>query len=399
MFPQVHHRLLALAGCVMSLALAASCSKSPEDAQKSGGGKGGGGGAVPITAAEVVKKDMPVVLPGIGNVRAFSTVSLKPRVSGQIAEIHYKEGQFVKQGDLLVTLDPKPFQVALAQAKAKQNQVGTQLALAQKQADRYVALQKSGAVAKEQLDQVQSDLKVAQANAEAEKASVEAAELQLSYCTIYSPMAGRVGRRVVDAGNVIKADDTELVVINQLQPIEVVFSVPEQYLGVISKEMAKGPLKAGITLSGNSATQASGELTFVDNAVKPATGTIELKAAFPNKDFTLWPGQFGEVMLTLSTQKDAIVTPAVAVQTGQKGPYVFVVKPDKTVEVRDVVVERTVGDESVIQKGLNPGETVVVDGHLRLFPGAKVELKPPVGGEAPPVEAAGKQVANTNTRP
>jgi multidrug efflux system membrane fusion protein len=394
MFPQVHHRLLALAGCVISLTFAA-CSKSPEGAQKGGGGRGGGGGAVPVTAADVVKKDMPVMLPGIGNVRAFSTVSLKPRVSGQIAEIHYKEGQFVKQGDLLVTLDPKPFQVALAQAKAKQNQVGTQLALAQKQAERYISLQKSGAVAKEQLDQVQSDLKVAQANAEAEKASVEAAELQLSYCTIYSPMAGRVGRRVVDAGNVIKADETELVVINQLQPIEVVFSVPEQYLGVISKEMAKGPLKAGITLSGNGATQTSGELTFVDNAVKPATGTIELKAAFPNKDFSLWPGQFGEVMLTLSTQKDATVAPAVAVQTGQKGPYVFVVKPDKTVEVRDVVVERTVGDESVIQKGLNPGESVVIDGHLRLFPGAKVELKPPVGGEVPPAEAAGKQVANT----
>lgn len=382
----------ALAGCVVCLALAA-CSKSPEGAP--GGGGGRGSGAVPVTVSEVLKKDMPVVLPGIGTVRPFSTVSVKPRVSGQIDRIHYREGQFVKEGDLLVTLDPKPFEVALAQAKAKQNQVGTQLLLAQKQADRYASLQRSGAVAKEQLDQVQSDLKIAQANAEAEKASVQAAELQLSYCTIRSPMAGRVGRRVVDAGNVIKADETELVVINQLQPIEVVFSVPEQFLGAISREMAKGPLKAGITPNENVGRQTSGELTFVDNTVKSATGTIELKAAFPNKDLTLWPGQFGEVTLTLSLQKGATVAPATAIQTGQKGSYVFVVKPDKTVEMRPVVVERTVGDESVIHKGLNPGESVVIDGHLRLFPGAKVELKPPVGSEAPPAETTGKQVANT----
>jgi multidrug efflux system membrane fusion protein len=370
----------------------AACSKSPEGAK---GGGGRGGGAVPVTASDVVKKDMPVVLPGIGNVRPFSTVSVKPRVSGQIAEIHYKEGQFVKQGDLLVTIDPKPFEVALAQARAKQNQVATQLALARTQAERYVGLQKSGAVAKEQLDQVQSDLKVAQANAAAEDASVEASQLQLSYCTIRSPIAGRVGRRVVDAGNVINADTTELVVINQIQPIEVVFSVPEQYLGVISKEMAKGTLKAGISPNENVGQQTMGELTFVDNTVKAATGTIELKAAFPNKDLTLWPGQFGEVALTLSVEKDATVAPATSIQTGQKGTYVFVVKPDKTVEMRDVVVERTVGDESVIQKGLNPGESVVIDGHLRLFPGAKVELKPPVGSEGPAPEAAGKQVANT----
>ncbi|MEZ0275607.1 MAG: efflux RND transporter periplasmic adaptor subunit [Roseimicrobium sp.] len=390
MFSQFHHPI-ALAGCVVCLALAA-CSKSPEGAQ---GGGGRGGSAAPVTVSEVLKKDMPVVLPGIGNVRPFSTVSVKPRVSGQIAQIHYKEGQFVKEGDLLVTLDPKPFEVALAQAKAKQNQVLTQLNLAQTQADRYATLQKSGAVAKEQLDQIQSDLKVAQANAEAEKASVQAAELQLSYCTIKSPMAGRVGRRVVDAGNVIKADETELVVINQLQPIEVVFSVPEQFLGVISKEMAKGPLKAGITPNENVSLQATGELTFVDNTVKAATGTIELKAAFPNKDLTLWPGQFGEVTLTLSMQKDATVAPAMAIQTGQQGPYAFVVKPDKTVEVRPVVVERTVGDESVIEKGLTPGESVVVDGHMRLFPGAKVELKPPVGSEPPAAATTGKQVANT----
>ncbi len=384
-------RLLAQAATAVLLLLgAAACSKKEEAAQ----GKGRGGGTVPVTAGEVVKKDMPVVIPGIGNVRAYSTVSVKPRVSGQVAGIFFKEGQFVKEGDMLVAIDPKPFEVALAQARAKQNQAETQHRLAQTKVERYRNLEKSGAVAKEELDQLQSDLQVAQANADAEKASVQAAELQLSYCSIKSPLSGRAGRRVVDAGNVVRADETELVVIHQLQPIEVIFSVPEQHLVAISREMARGTLKVGISLTENRKQETEGVLTFVDNAVKPATGTVELKGAFPNKDLTLWPGQFGEVLLTLSVQKDAIVAPTVAVQTGQKGPYVFVIKEDKTVEVRPVVVERTVGDESVIKEGLRPGESVVVDGHMRLFPGAKVELKPPVGEEPKPVR--GEQVANAH---
>lgn len=379
----------AIATVLLPLLLAlAACSKSDEAGQ----GNAKPGAAAPVTAGSVVKKDVPVIIPGIGNVRAFSTVSVKPRVSGQIAEIHYKEGQFVKKGDLLVTIDPKPFEVALAQAKAKQNQAGTQLELAKTQAGRYATLEKSGAVAKEELDQLQSNLKVAEANAAAEAATVQAAELRLSYCTIVSPISGRVGRRVVDAGNVVREDETELVVIHQLQPIEVVFSVPEQNLGSISREMAKGTLKVGIAPNEQAVQEVAGELTFVDNAVKSATGTIELKATFPNKDLSLWPGQFGEVMLTLSVEKDATVAPATAIQTGQQGQYAFVIKEDKTVEMRPVEVERTVGAETVIKKGLNPGDSVVVDGHMRLFPGARVVLKPPVGEEPKPV--AGEQVAN-----
>lgn len=378
---------------VLGVGALAACSKSPDAAAQGKGGRGGGG-AVPVVVAEVVKADMPVTLPGIGTVKAFSTVSLKPRVSGQIAKIHYSEGQNVKEGDLLINMDPKPFEAILAQAKAKQNQVNTQLDLAKTQADRYAGLAKSGAVAKEALDQAQSALKVAQANAEAEKAAVQAAELQLAYCTISSPISGRVGRRVVDAGNVVKADETELVVIHQLQPINVIFSVPEQNLGAITREMAKGPLKVSVAPNENVSTETQGQLSFMDNAVNAATGTVDLKATFPNKDLSLWPGQFGEVKLTLSVQKDATVAPSVAVQTGQQGTYVFLVKGDKSVEVRPVTVERIVDDKSVISKGLEPGEMVVVDGHMRLFPGAKVDLKPPVGEEAKPA-APEEQVANT----
>jgi multidrug efflux system membrane fusion protein len=213
--------------------------------------------------------------------------------------------------------------------------------------------------------------------------------LQLDYCTIAAPIDGRVGRRLVDAGNVVKANETDLVVINQLQPIEVVFSVPEQHLAEIQRFVAQGPLKVAAHPYGRAEQNAEGAMTFVDNTVKPLTGTIDVKASFPNADFALWPGQFAEVALTLTTQRGVVVAPTMAVQTGQNGQYAYVVTPAQTVELRAVTIDRTMGSETVIREGLAAGERVIVDGHLRLTPGAKVQEKPPVGVTPTAAQTAG----------
>lgn len=364
--------------CLLASAcLLTSCGPGAAAPGKSAGGPP----VVPVVVGEVMKKDMPVVLPGIGNVRAFSEVSVKPRVSGQIAKVLFKEGQEVNEGDILLTIDPQPFEVALTQARARLAQAQSVAELAETRAGRGETLQKSGAVAREEMDQLESAVRVAKANVEVENAAVRGAELELAYCTIRSPIRGRTGRRVADAGNVVKADETELVTIHQLRPIEVVFSLPEQHLGDITREMAKGALQVTVSPNENTRQEALGELTFIDNTVKAATGTIDVKAVFPNENLALWPGQFGKVTLTLSTEKDATVVPSAAVQTGQTGSFVYVIKQDSTAEVRPVKVERTVQDLAVIREGVSAGEIVVVDGQLRLTPGAKVEIKPPVGSE------------------
>jgi len=242
-----------------------------------------------------------------------------------------------------------------------------------------VPLGKTGAVPKEQLEQLQSTSRAATAGAEAAEAAVKEAEIQLGYCTIKAPIGGRTGRRMIDAGNVVAANTTELVLVNQITPIEVVFAVPEQALADIRRFMSERKLGVIATPSGPEGKAATGELTFVDNAVKPASGTIDVKATFPNEDLVLWPGRFVEVALTLTSEPNAIVVPVVAVQTGQQGQYVFVVKPDKTIEMRPVELARTLNNEAVIRKGLAAGESVVTDGHIRIAPGAKVELKPAVG--------------------
>lgn len=365
------------------LASVAACKKSEPAAR--------GSGAVPVTTAEVVQKDMPMNLAAIGTVRPSATVSVKPRVGGQVASVEFTEGQNVKQGDILLLLDTKPYEVALAQARAALGQVRAQADNADQQARRYAELGKSGTAAKEQIDQVVATAKAARANVAAGEAAVEEAQLQLDYCTIRAPIGGRVGRRVVDAGNVVQANATDLAVINQLQPIEVVFSVPEQHLAEIQKFVAQGPLQVTAHPYGRKEQRAQGQLTFVDNTVKPLTGTIDVKASFPNDDFALWPGQFAEIALTLTTQQGAVVAPTTAVQTGQNGQYAFVITPEQTAEFRKVTVERTAKDEVMIREGLKAGERVVVDGHLRLTPGAKVQIKPPVGSETPAVQSAAKR--------
>jgi multidrug efflux system membrane fusion protein len=331
--------------------------------------------AVPVTVAKALKKTVPIELSAIGTAEAYSTVSIKGQVNAVLKEVHFKQGDFVKKGDLLFTLDARPFQASLAQAQANLARDKAQADLTVVQAERYKKLYDEGISPKEQYDQMQANAAAQQGSVHADEAAVESAKLQLQYCEIYSPVDGRTGALQVYPGNLVKENDVPvLVVINQIAPLYEDFSVPEQYLGVIKKYMTAGRLQIEATPYGDTAPE-TGYLTFVDNTVDNTTGTIKLKGTFENADHRLWPGQFSTVALRLSEQENATVVPAQAVQTGQNGDFVFVIKPDQTAESRPVKVARTLGTESVIAKGIEPGETVVTDGQLRLIPGIKVQIK------------------------
>jgi multidrug efflux system membrane fusion protein len=332
--------------------------------------------AVPVTIGKVVQKTVPVQLRAIGNVEAYSTVSVKSQIGGELIRIHFKEGQDVKKGDILFTIDPRPYEAALKQAEANLARDTAQLENARVDARRYGELVSKGYVAQQQYDQIQTNAAALEATVLADKAAVENAKLQLSYCFIHFPIDGRTGSLLSHQGDMIKANaDNPMVVINQIQPIYVTFSIPEQHLQQIKRYMAEGKLKGEAIIPGDENSPVQGIVTFVDNTVDTSTGTIKLKGTFENKGKRLWPGQFVNVVLTLTTQPDAIVVPSQAVQTGQQGLYVFVVKSDLTVESRPVVIGRNLDGEVVIEKGLEPSEQVVTDGQLRLVPGAKVEIK------------------------
>ncbi len=341
--------------------------------------------AVPVTVGSAVKKAVPVELRVVGTVKAFSTVSVKAQVEGELLSVHFREGQKVKAGDPLFTIDPAPFEARLKQAQANLARDRAQLENAKKDMDRYASVVKKGYVSGEDYDRVRTVVATLEAAILADEALVENARLSLKYCYISSPLSGYTGELKVHRGNLVKANDNDnpLVTINQTSPIYVAFPVPEGNLPEIRKYMASGKLPVWAGAPGDRAQPARGELASIDNTVDPATGTIQLKAAFANSDARLWPGQFVNVVLKLSTQAGAIVVPSQAVQTGQDGQYVFVVKPDLSAEYRPVTVERAFADELVIAKGVSPGEKVVTDGHLRLTPGAKVKLVQGVqkGGE------------------
>ena len=331
---------------------------------------------VPVTAAAVIQKTVPVQIRAIGNVEAYSTVSVKSQIGGILMRVHFREGQDVRKGDILFTIDPRPYEASLRQAEANLAKDNAQLENAREEVRRYGELVKRGYVAQEQYDQIQTNSASLGATVNADKAMLENARLQLKYCYIYSPITGRTGNLISNEGNLIKANaDASMVIINQIQPIYVTFSVPEQYLSEIKKYMSGGKVKVQAFITKGEENPEEGILTFVDNTVDPATGTIKLKGTFLNKVKRLWPGQFVDVVMILTTQPDALVVPTSAVQTGQKGQYVYVVKDDLTVEDRVITVGRTLNSEIVIDKGLQAGERVVTDGQLRLVPGAKVEIK------------------------
>jgi multidrug efflux system membrane fusion protein len=386
---------------------------------------------IPVTVATATQKDVPVQLRIIGKVEAYSAVAIRSLVEGELWKVYFQEGQDVQKDNLLLSIDPRPFEAALRQAEAnlerdqalvrqaeanltrdlaQVNQAEANLAKnlaqarnAEDQAKRYAILAEKGYVAKEQYDQVRTNWESLAATVQADKAAIENAQatlqankaalenaravvrasgaavettrIQLGYCSVRSPLNGRTGSLLVQPGNIIKANDVPIVVINQITPIYVTFAVPEQNLPEIKKHMTGGALKTEAVIPGDEKPPEQGVLTFVDNAVDTATGTIKLKGTFENKGKRLWPGQFVNVVLTLTIRANAILVPSQAIQTGQEGQYVFVVKPDLTVESRAVAVEHSLDKLTVVAKGLQPGETVVTDGHLRLVSGGKVEVK------------------------
>lgn len=402
--------LWILAFTAINLALFTGCSNSGAAGSGAPGGKEGGkggrkgaGGDVPVTVAVASQKNVPVEVQVIGNVEALSTISLKAQVTGQLTEVHFKEGDYVKKDDLLFKIDPRPLEAALHQMEANlskdeaslgQSQANlardtAQMNYAEKQANRYAELFKGGIISRDQSEQlranadataqaVQADkaaIESAKATIGASRAGVENARVQLGYTIIKSPITGRTGNLTVKQGNVVTANNMELITINEVEPIYVTFSVPEAQLSGVKRYMAQGQLMVRARPQDEQADIETGVLTFVDNAVDPTTGTIKLKGTFQNKDHKLWPGEFVKVTLRLTTQQNAVVVPNQAVQTGQNGSFVYVVKQDRTVDSRPVTTGSRVDQDMVIESGLEVGETVVTEGQLRLAPGSRIVLR------------------------
>jgi membrane fusion protein, multidrug efflux system len=417
----VGKRFLILSLCLVATLAVAACTSgtSAETPNRGGGGgrggrggrgRGGDAGPAPVVTAKVSEKDVPVDIAAIGNVEAYATISVRAQVTGQLTAIGFQEGDFVKQGQQLFTLDRRPFEAALAMAEANltrdkalmaqsEAQLSRDAANAEYQqltAERQAQLATRGIISKDQSEQAraQSDatsavvkadraaVESAKAQLVAQEAAVENARVQLGYTVIRAPIDGRSGAVPVKVGGLVTANQTELLTIARVQPVFVTFTVPAVHLPTIKRHMRDGQLAVVAVPQDADAQPANGTLTFVDNAVDMSTDTIKLKATIPNPDRRLWPGQFARVTLRLTTLPHAIVVPSQAVQTGQDGQYVFVVKPDSTVEQRPIVTAQRVSDDIVIDKGLKTGETVVTEGQLRLEPGARVttDLNAPAGG-------------------
>jgi membrane fusion protein, multidrug efflux system len=385
-----------------------ACTSGTSAADSGGGGGRGGrgrgrgdGGAAPVVTATVGRRDVPVDIAAIGNVEAYSTISVRSQVTGLLTDVLFREGDFVKKGEHLFTIDPRAFQAQLEQAEANLKRDEALLAQAEAQlsrdaanaefsqltAERQVLLTQRGIISKDQSQQAQAAADATAATVKADKASIESARAQLvsqqaavnnakvalSYTIIRSPLDGRTGNLAVKTGNLVTANSTELMSIAQIQPVYVTFAVPAVHLPTIKQHLAEGRLAVTASPQDAAALPANGRLTFFDNGVDPTTDTIKLKATFDNSDRALWPGQFSRVTLHLATLSGAIVVPGQAVQTGQDGQYIFVVNADSKVEQRPITTGQRVNDDVVIEKGLRPGETIVTEGQLRLEAGTRVQ--------------------------
>jgi membrane fusion protein, multidrug efflux system len=377
------------------------------------GGRRGGGGPVPVVTAKAQAKSVPVNIPAVGTVEPLTTVQVRAQVTGQLSAVHFSEGQDVKKGQLLFTIDPRPFQAALAQAQAVLARDTATAKNAAQQRERYEDLFKRGLIPRDQYETQIASATSLQATLEADRAAVENAQLNMSYTRIMAPMSGRTGALGIHVGDLVRANDaTPLVVINQVSPIYVTFSVPGRYLGEIRRYQAQRPLAVqargqapiapgaqapppapptsaigqevapgqGATMPAQPGLVENGRVSFIDNTVDPTTGTIKMKGTFENRDQGLWPGLFVQVTLSLTAEDNVIVVPATAVQPSASGQFVYVVKPDRTAEVRAVTVARQFGEEMIIARGITAGEEVVTDGQLRLTPGAQVSIAQRGGG-------------------
>jgi len=365
---------IALAAVVLA---ATACSR--------GAARGEAAPPVPVTAAVAVQKDVPVEVRAIGTVQAHSTVEVRAQVGGVLEKVHFVEGQDVRPGDRLFSLDARPYEAALKSARAAVARDRALSESADRDVTRYADLVKKEYVTQEEFDRIRTNAASLDASLRADEAALENAQVEFEYCTIRSPIDGRTGQLNVHAGNLVKANaDDPMVVINQVRPIDVAFSVPEQNLAAIRAGREKGALEVRATIPNGGGDPVGGELTFVDNAVDRATGTLRLKASFANTAGSLWPGQYVEVVLKLSVRPAAILVPSQAIQIGQKGAFVFVIRQDDTVESRPVSTGPAAGAETVIETGLAAGDRVVTDGQLRLVDATRVAVKPSGGAGTPP---------------
>ena len=380
-FPPFIRRSISVLAAA-ALLLGAGCGR------KGAAARGGAPAAVPVQVAVAQQLDVPRRVESIGNVQAVRNVSVKSQVDGVIAQEHFQEGQEVKAGDPLVTLDRRPFENALAQAKAALANARASAAQARADAERYSHLDQQSAISKESYAQYVTKGQMADAEVQAKEAAVANAELQLGYTEIKAPISGRTGQRLLHEGALVKANDNNftLVTINQLAPIAVAYAVPEGALDEIRRATAENRTSVSVTDRATGISRQNGRLEFIDNTVDPTTGMITLKAIFDNSDQALWPGRFVYVITQTGIDPGAIVVPSSAVQNSQSGSTVYVLKPDSTVELRQVKVARTDRDNTLLASGVNAGETVVTDGQLRLLPGMKAEPRQlsgaPLAGEA-----------------
>ncbi len=356
------------------IVLLAGCARTAETTSPQGD-------PVPVTVGAVSRKDVPIQIREIGTVEAYSTVAVKAQIGGELIDVGFREGQDVRQGDLLFRIDPRPYEAALKAAQAQRDRDQVQLKTARADVERYQDLVKKDYVTREEFDRISTNAAALEAAVAADKAAVDNAAVQLEYCTIRSPIDGRTGQLMVHKGNLVKANaDTPMLVINQVDPIYVSFSVPEQNLAEIKARRSAGRLevRAGVPDSGDA--PLVGWLSFVDNAVNDTTGTVLLKATFANHDRRLWPGQFVTASLQVAIRPNALLVPTQAIQTGQQGSFVYVVKPDQSVESRAVTSGPAVGQDTVMESGVREGEQVVTDGQLRLVPGARVTIRSGASG-------------------
>ncbi len=361
--------LLCLSGCEKRSA-----------AKPTKGARGEGGAAVPVTVATVQQRTTPVAVSSFGTVEAYADVEVRAQVTGILEQVQFTEGQMVKKGDRLLSIDPRQPQANLKMAQANLEKDQAQLKNAEREAARQTELLQKGFASQDVYDQAQTGVETLRAAVSADKAAIENATLQLDYCSICSPVNGCAGRLLIHRGNLVKANDASVVTIRQIDPIYVSFWIQEQHLPAIRKNMANGALDVAVTAPGEEGEPIHGALSFLDNTVDPDNRTIHLRATFANPDRRLWPGQYVKVLLTVAQESNSILVPSQAVQTSQDNQFVYVVKADQTVEARPVTVKRAVEKEMVVE-GVQPGETVVTDGHLRLVPGARVQIKP---GSEPP---------------